>query len=189
MTRSFTLYFLGLSLCAVCVAPLTVRANSDVEAAVRAAFADTPVLIEIARCESNFRHLTDSGSLLRNNRNIGVMQLHSEYHGPAAAQQGLDITKLDDHLLYAALLYAAQGTTPWRSSAACWQGREVAAATPATAPSSRPTVTVNRDGVATTSVTVVLSREVIVRQQLVTLLTEIVRLYSELIKLQAGGTR
>ena len=53
-------------------APFAVEANQtastttqSVEATVREYFADIPVMIEIARCESKFRQFADSGNVLR----------------------------------------------------------------------------------------------------------------------------
>ncbi len=93
------------------------------EAVVREYFKDIPVMIQIARCESRFRHTLADGSVLRgtvDSRDIGVMQINSFYHGRAAAGLGLDLSVLKDNMAYARHLYMKEGTTPWNASASCW---------------------------------------------------------------------
>lgn len=101
---------------------------ADTEAVVRDYFSDIPVMIEVARCESQFRHTLADGSVLRgvvDNRDTGVMQINSYYHAATADKLGLDIEDLHDNLAYARSLYEKQGTQPWNSSAPCWK-RELA---------------------------------------------------------------
>jgi hypothetical protein len=98
-------------------------ASSNTEAEVRKYFSDIPVMIQIARCESHFRHTLADGSVLRgkvDNRDTGVMQINSFYHSKAATNLGLDITNLQDNMAYARHLYETQGIQPWRASSACW---------------------------------------------------------------------
>ncbi len=93
------------------------------ETEVRKYFSDIPVMIQIARCESAFRHTLEDGSVLRgrvDNRDTGVMQINSFYHGKTAAKLGLDLLDLEDNMAYARSLYEKQGTQPWSASAACW---------------------------------------------------------------------
>jgi hypothetical protein len=94
-----------------------------VEKAVRAKFANAPVLIKIARCESRFRHYDENGNVLMNEQGssaTGVMQLMSSYHKRPAAKLGYDITTLDGNLGYSLHLYKKQGTKPWNESKSCW---------------------------------------------------------------------
>ena len=98
-------------------------ASSNTEAEVRTYFSDIPVMIQIARCESHFRHTLADGSVLRgrvDNRDTGVMQINSYYHGITAANLGFDITNLQDNMAYARHLYEVSGVQPWRASSACW---------------------------------------------------------------------
>ena len=93
------------------------------EAKVREYFSDIPVLIQVARCESTFRHTLADGSVLRgkvDNRDTGVMQINTYYHGKQAASLGLDLEILEDNMAYARNLYERQGTQPWSASAPCW---------------------------------------------------------------------
>ncbi len=93
------------------------------EAAVRKYFKDTPVLVQIARCESHFRHVLSDGSVLRGVRDsadLGVMQINTRYHGARAQKLGFDLHAFADNLAYARDLYEREGTNPWKSSAPCW---------------------------------------------------------------------
>ncbi|OIP77774.1 MAG: hypothetical protein AUK16_01145 [Parcubacteria group bacterium CG2_30_44_11] len=95
----------------------------DTEAAVRAYFSDIPVMIQVARCESTFRHTLADGSVLRgkvDSRDIGVMQINSGYHAAAAKTLGLELNNLYDNMAYARHLYETQGIQPWSSSRLCW---------------------------------------------------------------------
>ena len=92
-----------------------------VEKSVRSYFANTPVMIEIARCESKFRQFTDSGAPLRSAGMIGVFQFFESIHAPIAKTRGFDLATLDGNLGYAKYLYDTEGTTPWEGSRYCWQ--------------------------------------------------------------------
>ena len=96
----------------------------DTEAEVREYFADIPIMIQVAKCESTYRHYLSDGTVLRgkvDNRDIGVMQINSHYHGETAEALGLNLLDLEDNLAYARDLYERQGTVPWSASAPCWQ--------------------------------------------------------------------
>lgn len=107
--------------------------NVDVESAVRAYFAETPVMVSIARCESKFRQYADSGNPLyggAGNKMVGVFQIHSDVHAAFARGKGMDVEALDGNLQYAKYLYEREGTQPWMSSFPCW-GKEASAETEA----------------------------------------------------------
>lgn len=94
------------------------------ESHVREYFKDTPVLAEVARCESTFRHILSNGKTLRGEVNpddVGVMQINEEYHAKTATRMGLDLKKIDDNLAYAKYLYQKEGLKPWMSSSKCWK--------------------------------------------------------------------
>lgn len=98
-------------------------AVTDTEAAVREYFSDIPVLIQVARCESTFRHTLADGSVLRgkvDSRDTGVMQINSYYHGKEAAELGLNLEIFEDNMAYARHLYEKKGTQPWSASSPCW---------------------------------------------------------------------
>jgi hypothetical protein len=95
------------------------------EAKVREYFSDIPVLIQVARCESTFRHTLADGSVLKgkvDSRDTGVMQINTYYHAAQASKLGLDLEILEDNMAYARNLYERQGTQPWSASAPCWSG-------------------------------------------------------------------
>lgn len=105
-------------------------AAMDTETAVREYFSDIPVMVQVARCESTFRHNLADGSILRgrvDNRDTGVMQINTYYHGDTAQKLGLDLENLQDNMAYARYLYEKQGTQPWSASEPCW-GRTLASA-------------------------------------------------------------
>ena len=105
-------------------------AEMTVEESVRAYFSDIPVLIEVARCESTFRHMKD-GEILRgvaNSDDVGVMQINEYYHGESAKRLGYDITTLDGNMAFARHLHEVYGTEAWSASAKCWKKRPVLAA-------------------------------------------------------------
>ena len=103
----------------------TVVAPENTEAVVRQYFADVPIMIEVARCESTFRHTLADGSVLRgkvDKRDTGVMQINTYYHGETADKLGLDLENIHDNMAYARDLYERQGVQPWSASRPCWGG-------------------------------------------------------------------
>lgn len=105
--------------------------QQSVEQYVREYYAETPVLIEIARCESRFRQYDETGAVLRGEivrDDIGIMQINDYYHGDTAETGGYDIRTIEGNLAYAKMLYEKEGTAPWRASKACWGKAKVAVA-------------------------------------------------------------
>ncbi len=94
------------------------------EGYVRNYFAETPILAEIARCESQFRQYNSDGDILRgkvNKSDLGVMQVNKYYHGEKAEELGFDLESIDGNLSYAKYLFDKEGSTPWNSSKKCWK--------------------------------------------------------------------
>lgn len=90
---------------------------------VKAYFADEPIMISIAYCESRDRQTDRDGNIFRGNENhydVGVMQINEMYHLDTAKKLGDDIYTLDGNMAYARYLYEKQGTAPWISSRPCW---------------------------------------------------------------------
>ncbi len=117
----------------------TVHNAAMVEAEVRKVFADSPAMVEIARCESKFRQFTDSGNPLRGGAGgqmIGVFQFFESVHNTAARSLGFDLSTLEGNLGYARHVYETQGTTPWNSARSCWEIPAAAAITTATTPAT-----------------------------------------------------
>ena len=101
---------------------LAVSKARTLEEMVREYFSDTPILSEVARCESQFRHFGKNGNIIRgmiNTKDVGVMQINEEYHREKAKTLGLDIYSLEGNLAYAQYLYEKEGTKPWQSSVKC----------------------------------------------------------------------
>ena len=97
--------------------------TKQVEAYVRREFSNTPILVEIARCESTFRQFDDSGRVIRgivNNKDVGVMQINEKYHSETADRLGTDIYSVEGNVAFAKYLYKKYGTSPWSASSNCW---------------------------------------------------------------------
>ncbi len=102
---------------------VTIVRGEGTEAVVREYFSDIPIMVQVARCESTFVHTLADGSVLRgrvDNRDTGVMQINTYYHGNTAESLGLNLENLQDNMAYARDLYERQGTQPWSASAPCW---------------------------------------------------------------------
>lgn len=95
----------------------------DTERIVRSYFRDIPIMAEIARCESTFRHTLPDGTVLTgrvDSDDTGVMQINRRYHGKRAAELKLDLNDIYHNMAYARYLYETQGVQPWSASAPCW---------------------------------------------------------------------
>ncbi len=96
---------------------------SNTERIVRTYFQDIPVMIQIARCESTFRHTLGDGSVLKgvvDPADTGVMQINKRYHERAATAMNLNLDDIYQNMAYARHLYETQGTRPWNASSPCW---------------------------------------------------------------------
>lgn len=97
--------------------------GASTEAIVRKYFEDIPVMIQVARCESTFRHTLEDGSVLKGKvdpADTGVMQINKRYHQTTAEKLGLNLENVYDNMAYARYLYEKQGTQPWSASSPCW---------------------------------------------------------------------
>ena len=98
-------------------------AATSTEAIVQQYFSDIPIMVQVARCESDFRQTLPDGTVLRGKvdpRDVGVMQINTGYHADEAKKLGLDLFKLQDNMAFARYLYQKEGTQPWNSSRPCW---------------------------------------------------------------------
>jgi hypothetical protein len=102
--------------------PPVINSNVGVEAQVHIYFANTPVMIAIASCESSFREFNSLGMPLNGGSGgmIGIFQISTAIHGPIALSMGMDINTVAGNMAYANYLYQQNGTTPWLSSFPCW---------------------------------------------------------------------
>lgn len=100
--------------------------EKTVEEVVREYFKDIPILAEVARCESTFRHFDEQGRVLRglkNPQDVGVMQINERFHLDKSLTLETDIYDLIGNLEYARYLYDRKGLEPWRASQKCWKGK------------------------------------------------------------------
>lgn len=110
----------------------TVTVTTDrkaIEKYLREHFSDTPILIEIARCESTFVHYDKNGDLMRgkaNKSDVGVMQINEKYHLETAEKLGYNIHTIEGNVNYAKYLYEKYGAEPWSASSPCWGSKIVA---------------------------------------------------------------
>ncbi|MEX0919142.1 MAG: hypothetical protein WDZ64_00120 [Parcubacteria group bacterium] len=97
--------------------------SKNVEKFITDYFADIPVMVTIAKCESRYRHLNSNGGVLRGEvtpLDRGVMQINLHYHNKTAEKMGMNVHNIDDNVRYARYLYEKQGVKPWMSSSKCW---------------------------------------------------------------------
>jgi len=102
------------------IVPLSITTTEEY---VREYFKDTPILAEIAKCESTFRQYGKDGKALRgivNDDDVGVMQINTYYHEEDAEKLGLNIYTLEGNLQFAKVLYGKYGDKPWVHSSPCW---------------------------------------------------------------------
>lgn len=110
------------------VETVTIYDRKTVESYLRKEFADTPILVEIARCESTFSHFEEDGNVIRgrkNNADVGVMQINEKYHLEKSIELGHDIHTIEGNVEYAKYLYETQGAAPWKASAKCWAPKDL----------------------------------------------------------------
>ncbi len=103
--------------------PIIMPAAQTVQQYVANYFADTPILIKVAECESHFKQYDKDGSVHRgvvNNQDVGIMQINEHYQGATAQKLGIDIYSIQGNLAYAKYLYDKEGVQPWASSSPCW---------------------------------------------------------------------
>ena len=97
--------------------------ETDIKTLLENEFGVGSVMVNIARCESNYRQFDKDGNVLRgeqNNLDIGLYQINEYYHLESSKKFGVDIYTLEGNIAYAKYLYATQGTTPWSWSRTCW---------------------------------------------------------------------
>jgi hypothetical protein len=97
--------------------------SKAVEAYVKQQYADEPILIDIARCESTYRQFDQTGNIIRgkvNKGDVGVMQINEHYHADEAAKMGINIYTTEGNIKFGRYLYDKYGSQPWISSSPCW---------------------------------------------------------------------
>jgi hypothetical protein len=107
---------------------VSIERSITVEEYVRNYFSDIPIMIEIAKCESQFRQHDKNGEVLRGEKNDldrGVMQINEYFHNENSNKLGYDILTIEGNTAYARYLFEKYGVKPWISSSKCW-GRTAA---------------------------------------------------------------
>ncbi|MEK7646538.1 MAG: hypothetical protein AAB381_02485 [Patescibacteria group bacterium] len=95
----------------------------EVEAYLRKEYADNPILVDIARCESTLRQFHKDGTVVRgrvDNADVGVMQINLRYHGETAEKMNIDLMTLQGNTEFGQYLFDKFGTKPWSASEKCW---------------------------------------------------------------------
>ena len=97
--------------------------NEGLKKKAQEIFANDPILVDIARCESHFRQYDKDGKVLRgtvNKSDVGVMQINQYYHADKALKLGFNLMTPEGNMAYAKYLYENEGGQPWISSSPCW---------------------------------------------------------------------
>jgi len=105
------------------VAPVFVPQAQTIKEYVQEYFADVPIMVDISKCESHFRQYSSSGAVYRgvkNNQDVGVMQINERYHLDTTKKLGIDIYTVEGNVAYARYLFEKEGVAPWASSQPCW---------------------------------------------------------------------
>ncbi|MEI6238114.1 MAG: hypothetical protein WCP15_01095 [bacterium] len=104
--------------------PKKIEIKPTYETEVRDTFKDSPLLVDIAKCESGFAQYDKNGDVLRgkvNPKDVGIMQINEGYHLERAKSLGYDIYSVEGNLTYAKYMYEHEnGADPWTASAPCW---------------------------------------------------------------------
>jgi len=87
---------------------------------VRLEFLDAPIMLEVARCESQYK-ITAHNTTLNTDGTTdgGIFQLNS-VHDEELATLGLNKFDPEDNIKFARILYDRKGLQPWKSSRDCW---------------------------------------------------------------------
>lgn len=96
------------------VKPLTI------EEEILKVFPDAPIMVEVARCESELDPTADRvTSDGRTGIDVGLFQIN-QVHLKKLNELGLDRYDLHDNLTFARMLYDRAGLRDWYMSAHCW---------------------------------------------------------------------
>lgn len=87
-------------------------------------FGTSSAMLEVARCESQYRQYNNDDSVLRgkiDNRDTGIFQINEKYHLDKSLQLGYSIYTVEGNIKMARYLYDKYGTQPWLASKSCWK--------------------------------------------------------------------
>jgi hypothetical protein len=97
--------------------------RSDLARQIKAVFADAPLMVQVAKCESGLVH-RENGVLFQNSDGSsarGVFQVLMRVHKTQMHKMGLNPEHIDQYLTYVRHLYDQQGLKPWQASKHCWK--------------------------------------------------------------------
>lgn len=97
--------------------------SSSIKQTIIAFFPNAPIMVQVAKCESELRHRTKSGALLPNQGGgsaRGTFQVLMRIHAPEMRKMGLNPDNDRDYMVYVKHLYDTFGLTPWQPSRHCW---------------------------------------------------------------------
>jgi len=87
---------------------------------VREAFLDAPIMLEVARCESQFKITAHNTTLNTDGTTDGGIFQINTVHDKELALLELDKFDPEDNIRFARILYDRSGLQPWSSSKHCW---------------------------------------------------------------------
>jgi hypothetical protein len=88
--------------------------EEKIERLITEEFVDAPVMVAIAKCESEFKNVPG-----RSSNDFGPFQVNY-VHLEELEALGLDRTVVEDNITFARILYERNGTRDWNNSRECW---------------------------------------------------------------------
>lgn len=95
----------------------SVLPTGDVVDKIITAFPDAPIMVWVAKCESELNPTADRANL---NVDVGLFQIN-QVHLSRLNSLGMDRRNVDDNIAYARMLYNESGLGPWYMSKHCWE--------------------------------------------------------------------
>lgn len=109
--------------------PFDVHSTSSLKSIIESEFPDSPVIVDIASCESRLKQFNSDGSVRlgrANPHDIGLFQINETYHRAEAEKLGIDIDTLKGNIAFAKILHKRNGTRDWNWSKFMWEKGECA---------------------------------------------------------------
>jgi len=96
------------------IVPAIVKKELTPEEKIREAFKDTPRMISIVKCESEFRQFVGTSTpLVSKTFDVGIMQIN-QVHWKKAKELGLDIfNSIDENIEMGKIILDKQGLNAW----------------------------------------------------------------------------
>lgn len=86
-------------------------------------FANDPVMVRVAACESSFRHELPDGQLNvgPDGKDKGAYMIREPVHEAELVRYRIDPSRFEHNVAFATHLYHRDGLRHWRSSRPCWE--------------------------------------------------------------------